>query len=86
VVASHVGGLPFLVQDGLTGFVVPGGDPEALAKTLTMLIEQPELRDRLGRQAAEYAKWYSWDKISLRIKSVYEELVKENAGRQVVKS
>ncbi|MBA4376613.1 MAG: glycosyltransferase family 1 protein [Anaerolinea sp.] len=74
VIASQVGGLAFLVQDGITGFVVPGGDPLALSKTLTRLIQQPELRERLGHQAAEYAKWYSWDKITTRIKAVYEEL------------
>jgi D-inositol-3-phosphate glycosyltransferase len=77
VVASQVGGLAFLVQDGITGFVVPGGEPEALAKTLTRLINQPELRERLGHQAAEYARWYSWDKISTRISEVYENLVEE---------
>jgi D-inositol-3-phosphate glycosyltransferase len=76
VIASQVGGLAFLVQDGITGFVVPGGDPLALSKTLTELILQPELRARLGRQAAEYASWYSWDKISFRIKVVYDDLLK----------
>jgi hypothetical protein len=30
----------------------------------------------LGRQAAEYASWYSWDKISFRIKVVYDDLLK----------
>lgn len=75
VIASQVGGLAFLVQDGITGFVVPGGDPAALAKTLTKLIQQPELRATLGRQAAEYASWYSWDRIAARIKNVYEELL-----------
>lgn len=75
VIASQVGGLAFLVQDGITGFVVPGGDPCVLAKALTKLIQQPELRMRLGKQAAEYASWYSWDKISTRIRGVYEELL-----------
>ena len=79
VIASQVGGLAFLVQDGVTGFVVPGGDVPALAKTLTKLIQQPELRAHLGRQAAEYAGWYSWDKISTRIKTVYDELLNHQA-------
>jgi D-inositol-3-phosphate glycosyltransferase len=76
VVASQVGGLAFLVQDGVTGFVVPGGDVPALAKTLTQLIQQPELRQRLGRQAAAYAGWYSWDKIAARVEAVYAELIR----------
>jgi len=75
VVASQLGGLPFLVQDGITGFVVPGGDDEILARTLEKLIKDPELREKLGKQAAEYAHFYSWDKIASRVKSIYEELV-----------
>lgn len=75
VIASQVGGLAFLVQDGITGFVVPGGDPAALARTLTQLIQQPELRARLGQQASEYASWYSWDKIVARIRSTYADLL-----------
>lgn len=80
VVASQVGGLAFLVQDGITGYMVPGGDPETLAKTLEKLLKNPVLRDQLGKQAAEYAKFYSWDKIALRVKTVYEEML-ENKGK-----
>jgi D-inositol-3-phosphate glycosyltransferase len=82
VVASQVGGLAFLVQDGITGYVVPGGDPETLAKTLEKLMKDPELRGRLGQQAAEYAKFYSWDKIAARIKNVYEEMLENNGERK----
>ncbi|MCX6053955.1 MAG: glycosyltransferase [Chloroflexi bacterium] len=82
VIASQVGGLAFLVQDGITGFVVPGGDPEALSKTIAILIQQPELRKRLGLQAAEYAQWYSWDKITTRIKVVYEELLRKSGPQR----
>jgi len=80
VVASQVGGLAFLVQDGITGYVVPGGDAEALAKTLEKLMRDPALRERLGKQAAEYARFYSWDKIAVRVKTVYEELLEENGN------
>ncbi len=77
VVASQVGGLAFLVQDGITGYVVPGGDADALAKTLVKLMKDPALSDRLGKQAAEYARFYSWDKIAGRIKTVYEDMLLE---------
>jgi D-inositol-3-phosphate glycosyltransferase len=75
VVASQVGGLAFLIQDGETGFVVPGGDSEALSERLTQLISQPELRERLGRQAAEYARAYSWENITSRILELYQEML-----------
>ena len=48
VVASNVGGLGELVVDGETGLLVPPGDPEALAEALGRLIEDRELRRRLG--------------------------------------
>ncbi len=83
VVASQVGGLAFLVQDGITGFVVPNDDPEALGESLTRLIEDPELRRKMGAQAAAYAQDYAWDRIAARIQALYAEVLKEpeaNAG------
>jgi D-inositol-3-phosphate glycosyltransferase len=75
VVASQVGGLAFLVQDGETGFVVPDGEPEALAERLGRLIQDPELRRRLGQQAAAYAQDYAWGNITRRVISVYKSLL-----------
>jgi len=76
VVASQVGGLAFLVEDGKTGFVVPGGDPEALAARLSDLIWQPGLRDRLGREGARVARRYAWPNITRQIIRVYEDVIK----------
>jgi D-inositol-3-phosphate glycosyltransferase len=75
VVASQVGGLAFLVQDGTTGYVVPDGDPQALADRLTQLIRDPQLRQKMGEQAAAYARQYSWDQIANRILNLYRELL-----------
>ena len=73
VVASQVGGLAFLIQDGVTGFVVPGGDYVAMSERLAQLISQPGLRKRLGDQAAAYAKGYAWENISAQILDLYHE-------------
>jgi D-inositol-3-phosphate glycosyltransferase len=75
VVASQVGGLAFLIQDGVTGFVVPGGDYMLLSERLTQLLTQPELRQRLGEQAAGYARDYAWENITSRILEVVQELL-----------
>ena len=48
VVASHVGGLPELVKDGETGFIVPPRDAPALAAALVRLIDDASLRRRFG--------------------------------------
>jgi D-inositol-3-phosphate glycosyltransferase len=73
VVASQVGGLAFLVQDGLTGYTVPSGEPSALAERLTALISDSALRQRMGEQAIHVARGYGWEKIATRMIAVYEE-------------
>lgn len=75
VVASQVGGLAFLVQDGVTGFVVPNGEPELLGQHLIELLLDPQLRARLGSQGAEIARGYSWDTIAARILTLYNSLL-----------
>jgi D-inositol-3-phosphate glycosyltransferase len=77
VVASQVGGLAFLIQDGITGFVVPDGDPRALSERLTRLLTEPGLRQTLGEQAAAYARQYAWEHIVDRLLDVYRGLVTE---------
>jgi len=72
VIASDVGGLAQLVQDGETGFLVPGRDPAAMAKCLRCLLSDQELLVRLGRQAANYAEGYGWKGITRQIMDLYE--------------
>ncbi|MBN8582261.1 MAG: glycosyltransferase [Anaerolineae bacterium] len=78
VIASEVGGLGYLVQDGLTGYTVPDSDAGALCEKLTSLLGDNELRLTMGRQAAEYAKEYAWGKIAASILDVYKEVTGED--------
>ena len=48
-VASSVGGIPEIVQDGENGLLVPPGDPEELARALHRLLTDADLRIRLGK-------------------------------------
>lgn len=80
VIASEVGGLGFLVQDGETGFTVPDGEPDKLCEKLSLLLGDPHLRATMGRRAAEYALSYDWGKITAQIVDVYESLVKVKEG------
>ena len=77
VVASEVGGLALLVQDGLNGYSVPEGDPIALGNKLTELIRDNDLRKKLGQQANQYAQDFSWEKITARIIAVYREVLEK---------
>jgi D-inositol-3-phosphate glycosyltransferase len=75
VIASQVGGLAFLVQDGITGYHVPNDDPQELCERLKWLLNNGDLRQILGRQAKEYAQGYDWEKISARIAAVYADVL-----------
>lgn len=50
VVATNAGGLPEIVEDGVTGLLVPVGAPDQLAEAIGKLVADPELRRRMGEQ------------------------------------
>jgi D-inositol-3-phosphate glycosyltransferase len=82
VVASQIGGLAYLVQDGVTGFTIPVDEPIELANRLTSLLQDPGLRDRMGKQAVQVAREYAWDKIAAKLLLVYDELLQNSTGNQ----
>ncbi len=53
VVATDWRGIPDLVSEGITGYLVPVKDPVALAERLSSLMNNPDLRTRLGRNGRE---------------------------------
>lgn len=56
MVATRVGGIPELVEDGKTGFLVERGDAQAIADGILRLISDPELRKRMGQAGREVAE------------------------------
>jgi D-inositol-3-phosphate glycosyltransferase len=79
VIASEVGGLGYLVKDGVTGYTIPDSDPEALCDKLSGLLVDTHLRETMGLDASQYALDYAWDKIAMQIIDVYQGLVKNKA-------
>jgi glycosyltransferase involved in cell wall biosynthesis len=49
VIATRVGGLPDIIEDGVTGYLVSPRKPQAFARALAELIEEPALAERMGR-------------------------------------
>lgn len=74
VIASEVGGLAFLVQDGINGYHVPSRDPEALAERLFEILTNNDCRADLGRNAQASAQKYAWPNIVQRMFAVYEDV------------
>ena len=83
VIASQVGGLAFLVKDGVTGYHVPDQDPDALCEKLLVLLKDLRQREEMGRCAAEYARDYAWPNIAAQILEVYKSLVGGKVGAYV---
>jgi glycosyltransferase involved in cell wall biosynthesis len=59
VVATRVGGLPDLVRDGETGFLVPPRDAAALAMAVARGLERAEELGRAARSAARALDWHA---------------------------
>ena len=74
VVASAVGGLLTLVDDGLTGYLIPGRDPSVFADRIRTILDDPALAASMGVRAAERARRYTWSFAAARLRRVYADL------------
>jgi D-inositol-3-phosphate glycosyltransferase len=74
VIASAVGGLRYVVRDGITGTVVPGHDPADYATALLALLGDPDRASRLGAAAAEESMPFSWGATASAALRVYREV------------
>ena len=82
VIASRIGGLPEVVEDGETGFLVPPGDETALRERIETLLGDPARAARLGARARErvLARW-TWEHCAERCLTAYRELVPHEGTR-----
>ncbi len=72
VIASDAGGLPEVVEDGVTGLVVPRGDVDALARVLVTLLADADLRRRMGREGRRRAlARFDWDRSAARFEALF---------------
>lgn len=71
VVASRVGGLPFVVRGSETGMLVDGFDPESFGAAITAVLDHPDFAARLGEGAVRRAEQFSWDATADRLLELY---------------
>jgi starch synthase len=75
VVGSRVGGIPEVVQDSVTGLLVPPEDPASLADALNMMVRDPERAAGMGQAGRERAVTeFSWDAVAAQTAALYAEL------------
>jgi glycosyltransferase involved in cell wall biosynthesis len=76
VVASAVGGVPEVIEDGVNGRLVPPGDPGALADVLESFHRKSDAAFRLGRRGAERVREaYTWERVVENFEGVYDEVL-----------
>jgi len=73
VVATNVGGIPDVVQDGLNGLLVRPADPHALAESLDQVVSDSRLRRRLIQNGVRTCRDFSWEKVAQNTLKVYKQ-------------
>ena len=76
VVASAVGGLRYVVRDGVTGWLVEGHDPADHAEAVLGVLRDPTRQAKVGEEAARLALHLTWEVTAREVRAVYEELVR----------
>lgn len=80
VIATRVGGVPDIVQSGETGFVVETGNEKLMVDLLSQLVEDPDLRRRMGHCAREYVVAnYSLESLPGYLSSLYDLVLSEES-------
>ncbi|MGB0112771.1 MAG: glycosyltransferase [Ilumatobacteraceae bacterium] len=74
VVASAVGGLLSLVDDGLTGRLIEGRDPVDYARAVAEILDDPALAAAMGAAAVSRARRYTWSFAAARLRRLYGDL------------
>jgi hypothetical protein len=84
VISTRVGGIPEVVEDGVTGIPVPPGDAQALAEAMRRLIGDAELRARMGAAGRQryLAKFTDVAMAEAWVAAVREGLARMGAQRQ----
>ncbi len=74
VVGTRDCGAEDAIRDGETGFLVPQNDPQATAQALIRLLQDTDLRARMGAAGTAWAQQNTWDQVARRVMEVYVSL------------
>ena len=76
VVVSNVGGLTEIVEDGITGYIVPSKSPEKTAEAIEMLILDKSLMNKLGEAGrSRVKKYYNWNDNVNQMVGIYKDVL-----------
>jgi D-inositol-3-phosphate glycosyltransferase len=72
VVASNIGGLPYVVNASESGLLVDNYDPKAFSVALAAILDHKSFRERLSDGAVSYSQKFSWDSTAIRLLELYD--------------
>jgi glycosyltransferase involved in cell wall biosynthesis len=72
IVATTVGGVPEILDDEIDALLIPPGEPAPLVEAMRRLATDPELRERLGKEAKLRSSQFDMEKVSRAIEEIYE--------------
>ena len=75
VICTNVGGMPELVRDGTTGFVIPPNDPAALRARLETLLGAATRASAMGAAGHAYVQQFTWDAAARQVSGEYARLL-----------
>lgn len=75
IVATNVGGMPYLMEDGIDALLVPPGDPTSMASAVEALLSDESLAARLSQNARRRALESSWDSVGPQWRSLIENVL-----------
>ncbi|MCW4003656.1 MAG: glycosyltransferase family 4 protein [Candidatus Bathyarchaeota archaeon] len=79
IIGSDIGGLRYIIINGVTGFLIPPLNTKALAEAMSFLIENPQISMAMGKKGWElFQKQFSLNSILPRLEQLYEELHAKN--------
>lgn len=81
VVAADALALPELVHDGVNGFVVPPGDPEAMAQAISTILRDPERAGQMGQASLRIARPHAEVRTFEEYESLYRHMISKNPFR-----
>jgi len=81
VVATRAGGIPEIVAEGVTGLLVPPGNPDALADALVAMASDTVRRTGMGGAARERARGFSADRTAELTRALYLRAIETHRGR-----
>jgi glycosyltransferase involved in cell wall biosynthesis len=73
VVSTRVGGVPFIVQDGVTALLVPPQDPAAMAQAVQRLLAEPQFKSSLVAAGLQEVQRYTWLRVAPLLANVYRQ-------------